>query len=105
MKNPTIKKINYTERYFWTGSEVFLNMEKKRTAIVVPILRELLYSGPEFGEEQPRLLAQQILTAGEEALAFLFLEIARRVRSSAPSPSTPSRMIPLHLKDSAQTGK
>ena len=80
-------------------------MEKNRSAIIEPILRELLHSGPALGEEQARLFAQRILSEGEEALVFLFLEIARRVNQSAPSPSTPSGMIPPHLKASAQTGK
>ena len=69
-------------------------MEQNRSAIVAQILTELLHSGPALGEEQARLFAQRILTAGEEALVFLFLEIARHLQSSAPSPSTPSGMIP-----------
>jgi len=80
-------------------------MEQNRSAIVAQILTELLHAGPALGEEQARLFAQRILTAGEEALVFLFLEIARHLQSSAPSPSTPSGMIPPHLKASAQTGK
>jgi len=76
-------------------------MEKNRSAIVAQILTELFHSGPALGEEQARLFAQRILTAGGEALVFLFLEILRRVNTSTPSPSTPSGMIPPHLKASA----
>ena len=79
-------------------------MEKNRPEMVHQILQELLRSGPALGEEQARLLAQRILAEGEEALTFLFLEIARRIQSSAPSPSTPSGMIPPHEKASTQTG-
>ncbi len=74
-----------------------MNKDKNRSAIIEPILRELLHSGPALGEEQGRLFAPRILTAGEEALVFLFLEIARRMQSSAPSSSTPSGMIPPYL--------
>ena len=80
-------------------------MDKNRSAIVARILTELFHSGPALGEEPARLLARQTWAEGPEALAFLFLEIARRMNQSTPSPSTPSGMIPPHLKASAQTGK
>jgi len=73
-------------------------MDKHRPAIVEPILTELFHSGPALGEAQARLFAQRILTECEEALVFLFLEIARRLQSSAPAPSTPSGMIPPDLE-------
>ena len=56
-----------------------MNMEKNRPAIVAQILREILRLDPTLGDEQIRLLSQQFLAGDEEALLFLFLEIARRV--------------------------
>ncbi|HPP00754.1 MAG TPA: transposase [bacterium] len=82
-----------------------MNMEKNRSAIVAQILREILRLDPTLGDEQIRLLSQQFLAGDEEALLFLFLEILRRVNQSTPSPSTPSGMIPPHLKASKPTGK
>jgi len=81
-----------------------MNMEKNRAAIVEQILREIHRLDPTLGDEQTRLLSQRSLAGGEEALLFLFLEILRQVNQSAPSPSTPSSMIPPHLKASYQTG-
>ena len=80
-------------------------MEKNRPAIVDQILQELFSARPAPGEEQVRILVQRIQAEDEETRVYLFLEIIRRMRSSAPSPSTPSGMIPPHLKASTQTGK
>ncbi|MFB3788740.1 MAG: hypothetical protein ACE15F_20465 [bacterium] len=78
-----------------------MNMEENRSAIVEKILREIQHLDPTLGDEQTHLLSQKFLPGDEEAILFLFLEIARRLKSSAPSPSTPSGMIPPHLKASA----
>ena len=78
-----------------------MNMGKNRPAIVEQILREIHRLDPTLGDEQTRLLSQRFLAGDEEALLFLFLEILRRVNTSTPSPSTPSGMIPPHLKASA----
>ncbi|MFB3786619.1 MAG: hypothetical protein ACE15F_09630 [bacterium] len=80
-------------------------MEKYRPAIFAQIRRESLHTGPALGEEPAHILVQRILNEGEEALLFLFREIVRGLKSSAPSSSTPSGMIPLHFKVAAQTGK
>ena len=61
-------------------------MEKNRSAIVAQILTELHHAGPALREEQARLFAQRILTAGEEALVFLFLEIAWHLNLPRPRP-------------------
>ncbi len=84
---------------------MYLSIEKTWPAIIEQILRELLHSGPAHGEEQIRLLAQQTWAEDSEALVFLFLEISRCLKYSAPALSNPSGMITPRLKASIQTGK
>ena len=80
-------------------------MEVTRNDTAHQIIHELLSIGKALPEEKARALAKTLLAEGEEAVTFLLLEIAMRVKESKPSPSTPSGMIPPYEKESAQTNK
>ena len=80
-------------------------MEDKCKEIINHTFNELLRSGKKLSEEQARDLAKSLLAEGEEALTFLLLELAARVKISQPSPTTPSGMIPVYEKDSAKPSR
>ena len=80
-------------------------MEVTRNDTAHQIILELLSLGTALPEEKARSLAKKLLAEGEEAVTFLLLEIAMRVKETKPSPSTPSGMIPPYEKESPKTNK
>ncbi len=78
-------------------------MEKNRSAIVDPILREIHRLKPTLKDEQIHILSPRFLAGDEETPFIYFPGNPQRVNTSASSPSTPSGMIPPRLKASAQT--
>jgi transposase len=80
-------------------------MEVTRNDTIHQIIHELLSAGKTLPEEKARALAKMLLAEGEEAVTFLLLEIAMRVKESKQSPSTPSGMIPPYEKESVQTNQ
>lgn len=79
-------------------------------AVLKQVQRLLKASAP-VSENDVRGLAHLLMKKGEEEVVFLLLQLIQRIRalqenhSDAPSPSTPSGMIPPFQKASTQTGK
>ena len=82
-----------------------MSMEEKRKEIINHILNELLSSGKKLSEAKAKELSKSLLAEGEEALTFLLLELAAKVKLSERSPSTPSGMIPVYEKESVKPPK
>jgi len=79
-------------------------------AVLKQVQRLLKTSAP-VSENDVRGLAHLLMKKGEEEVVFLLLQLIQRIRalqenrSDAPSPTTPSGMIPPFQKASTQTGK
>ena len=78
-------------------------MDQNRKDIIHQIVMELLRSGPALEESKAKEISVILMAEGEEALAYLLLEIARHWKEA--NPSAPSGMIPPYQKASAQSGK